>query len=397
MISVRAKRTRKQTQNTTLGATQCLNPIAYVTFHLDSRVVLLIDRLVAIVVAMVDYLAQALGGIVVVGHVELVAEHFGAEEGKQDSVGVYAAHKDANDLAVVVAGLAALARRQREALANGGFNGGRRRRHQVTQLVRGTNHKRAERTRREFHQVNGNHTPSTLHCELLEERGGPDILGAQEGVRVQQGTADNANDNDCQAAADRLADEAADGTASQGAEVGNDLCDGDLCLGEAELVLNHGGVEILAAVAHEVEAGHQQDQVDEQQPVLLERDLAFADEDGADRVFARVAGLRTEALALLVGFRLGQHQTRNDEEHGRACAEPVQRAPAVRGGVDEGARKGCAEEVAKGVLCDMALERLTCNGEGGRLATYTLLKKTTHETASFGRAVFKSSGGGVAV
>jgi len=86
--------------------------------------------------------------------------------------------------------------------------------------------------------------------------------------------------------------------------------------------------------------------------VAHERDFALAEEDGAGRLCAgrADAGLGAETLALLVVVCLGEEKTPDDEDDGRACAEPVQGPPLVGRGVDEAAGKGGAKEVAKGVL-----------------------------------------------
>lgn len=111
-------------------------------------------------------------------------------------------------------------------------------------------------------------------------------------------------------------------------------------------------------MAHEVEAGHEQDQVRQQQPVALDGDFSFREEDVADRlvVAAVAAGFDAHALALAVGLGLGHHEAEDDEEDGRTGAEPVERAPAVGGGVDEAAGEGGSEEISKGVLLDDELE-----------------------------------------
>lgn len=100
-----------------------------------------------------------------------------------------------------------------------------------------------------------------------------------ECVWVQQCAAGDAHGDDAEAAPDHLTGEVDDRAAEHGAEVGHDLGDGDGIGGKAELVLQHGGVQVLRAVRHEVEPGHEQDEVGEQQPVVAERDLALTKKD----------------------------------------------------------------------------------------------------------------------
>lgn len=59
-----------------------------------------------------------------------------------------------------------------------------------------------------------------------------------------------------------------------------------------------------------------------------------------------------------IGFR--HEETGDDEEDGRAGAEPVEWSPAVRRGVDETACEGCGEEVAEGIaLLEHATDKTT--------------------------------------
>jgi hypothetical protein len=103
------------------------------------------------------------------------------------------------------------------------------------------------------------HIPSALHAKLLKISRRDDPSAIDKGVRVQQRATNYGDENDGEAAAEDLRGIADDGAAGHGAEVGDDLGDGDVVGGEAELVLQHGGIEVLGAVGHEVEAGHEQD------------------------------------------------------------------------------------------------------------------------------------------
>lgn len=108
------------------------------------------------------------------------------------------------------------------------------------------------------------------------------------------------------------------------------LGDSDLGSREIVLVLQHGRVEILGAVRHEVEAGHEQDQVGQQQPVPLDGDLALLDKGLADAAALRLA----QRLVVVVRVRLAEEQAPNDEDGRRARAEPVEGAPLVGCRVD---------------------------------------------------------------
>lgn len=128
--------------------------------------------------------------------------------------------------------------------------------------------------------MDGDDTPCALDAELLEERGGHDGFVSDEAVGVEERTAENAADHDAESSTDGLTAESNHGTASHCAEIGNNLGHSDGCFAEAKLVFEHSRVQVLRAVAHEVEAGHEENKVCQKHPVALESNLAFADKDG---------------------------------------------------------------------------------------------------------------------
>ena len=65
--------------------------------------------------------------------------------------------------------------------------------------------------------MDGNDAPSSLDAELLEEGGGDDVLAADEGVWVEEGAADDGDEDDAEAATKDLAGVADDGPAGHGA------------------------------------------------------------------------------------------------------------------------------------------------------------------------------------
>lgn len=127
--------------------------------------------------------------------------------------------------------------------------------------------------------MNGNDTPSTLHAELLEKSGCHDLGGRSEGVWVKQGPANNTHDDDAEPSPEDGTGVPDNGATAYGTEIGDDLGDCDLIGSEVVLIGEHGGVQVLRAVRHEVEASHEEDHVGEEQPVLLERDFALLNED----------------------------------------------------------------------------------------------------------------------
>ena len=215
--------------------------------------------------------------IMVVLDAELLLEVLGSDERHYNDIGVDTAQEDAHDFAILIASSLTFWR-EREALAKGSLNGSRGRRCKIAKLIRGSDDESAETSRREFHQVDWDDSPSALHAELLEERRRSDLLRLHERIRIQQCATENADDDDAEAPAEYLRRVADNGAASNSAKVRNHLRDGDLIGIKVQLVLEHGRIQILAAVRHEVEASHEADEVGEEKPVSLKRDFPFAKE-----------------------------------------------------------------------------------------------------------------------
>ena len=96
--------------------------------------------------------------------------------------------------------------------------------------------------------MDGDDAPGSLHAELFKEGRGDDGVAADKGVRVQQTSADYADEDDAEAPSEALGAVADDGTASHGAEVGHDLSDSHSVGRLVVLVLQHRRVQILGAV-----------------------------------------------------------------------------------------------------------------------------------------------------
>jgi hypothetical protein len=293
--------------------------------------------------------------ILISSNIEVPAAVLRAHEREQDHVGIHAAHEDADDETILVPRHLSF-RRERELLADGGLDGRAGRRHEVSELVAGADDEGTEAAGGQLHKVDGDDAPGALNAELLEEGRGDDGVAAGEGVGVQQRAAEDTHDDNAQPAAEdgrAIANECA---ARHGAEVGDDLGDGDAVGAEVVLVAQHRRVQVLAAVGHEIEAGHEENHVDEQDPVLLERVLAHLHEE-----FGRVGLLFADPLALLIGLGLGQAEAEYDDEDGGAGAEPEEGSPAVADGVDEGAREDGREKIAERIaLLQHAGDDTTC-------------------------------------
>ena len=84
----------------------------------------------------------------------------------------------------------------------------------------------------------------------------------------------------------------------------------------------------MGAVGHEVKASHQEDEVEQEDPVLLKRNPAFGEESTCE-----VAAGLADGGSVSERSGLRQAETENDDQDGRASSEPVQRPPAVRSSI----------------------------------------------------------------
>ena len=203
---------------------------------------------------------------------------FGPEESQREKIDIDTSHENTYNLAVIIPLLSMGAIGKRESLANGGLDGGAGARNQVTQLVARADGEAAEGGGGQLDEVNGDDAPGALDEELLEEGGGDDGARGDEGIGEEEGSAADAAGEDAETTAEDLGGEADAGAAEDGAEVGRHLGGSDHVRREAELGPQHLGIEVLGAVGHEVEAGHEQDEVDEEQPVVTQDGGAVAEE-----------------------------------------------------------------------------------------------------------------------
>src|SRR4051812_9788208 len=96
--------------------------------------------------------------------------------------------------------------------------------------------------------MNWDDPPSTLDAELLKVGWSYDAVAGGEGVGVQQGASNNGNDDDGETTTENGGAIANNSTASDGAQIGNDLGNGDSIGAEVVLVAQHGRIKILRAV-----------------------------------------------------------------------------------------------------------------------------------------------------
>ena len=95
-------------------------------------------------------------------------------------------------------------------------------------------------------------------------------------------------------------------------------------------------------MGHEVEACHQKDKVNEEQPMLLERYAAFGNEGNC-----HTAIRFSHSISFTVRCRLWETKTEEDDEDWGASAKPEKRTPAMRCGIHKTASKRCRQEISK--------------------------------------------------
>lgn len=90
--------------------------------------------------------------------------------------------------------------------------------------------------------MDGDDTPGTLNAELLEEGGSHESGGGCEGVWVQQGSTNDADENDGKPAAEDLRTVSDHGTAGHSTQVRHNLGHGYSIGGEIVLIGEERGV-----------------------------------------------------------------------------------------------------------------------------------------------------------
>ena len=93
---------------------------------------------------------------------------------------------------------------------------------------------------------------------------------------------------------------------------------------------------------HEIETSHEQDQVDEQEPVLSQCNAGFGHEGACDTVT-----LFPERITFSIRFGFRQAQAEDDDQHWRACAKPEKWSPSVGSCVNQTTSEDHCQEVPK--------------------------------------------------
>ena len=105
--------------------------------------------------------------------------------------------------------------------------------------------------------------------------------------------------------------------------------------------------------------------------MFFEGDFAFRDEGTGHVAFAFADG-----NAALESVRFWETQAEGNDQDGRTGTKPIQRSPAMGGGIDEATGEGCSEQITKSVA---------------------LLKHARDQATCFRRAVFDGCGRSIAI
>ena len=131
------------------------------------------------------------------------------------------------------------------------------------------------------------------------------------------------------------------------------------------------GREGVRETNHKVEPSHEENEVDQQQPMLAQGHLALRDERPSDVPLCLAHG-----LSLAEGHRLGEGQSEQDDQHRGTRAEPEEWPPPMARGVHEAPREDRRKQIPKGIA---------------------LLQHAGDDTARRLGAVLERRGGGIAV
>jgi hypothetical protein len=93
---------------------------------------------------------------------------------------------------------------------------------------------------------------------------------------------------------------------------------------------------------HEVESCHEKNEVDQNHPMFLERNLSFSDESSSD-----ITTFISNENTLLVGVGLRQAKTEDDDEDRRASTEPEEWPPSMARSVDQSSSESCRKQISK--------------------------------------------------
>ncbi|KAG7866132.1 hypothetical protein KL918_004121 [Ogataea parapolymorpha] len=261
-----------------------------------------------------------------------------------------------------------------EMLAHRRLDGRRGRRGKVTELISDTDNERTEVWRSKLRQMDWNDTPGALDAKLQEKGARVDSSAFDERPWVQQrGTADAA-DEDRQTSADEVGKVADDNTAHESADVGHAVRHSGSVVRIVVQLRQHRRIQVLGAVRHEVEAGHEQHEIDDHGPIVLE---------SADGLL-RERWLRNAAFSVvLLDFslahkRLGvwQRESESEQTQRNRATKQKQRLPAHFDVVCEHSGEDHGEKVAERVA---------------------LLQQSGNKASGLGWTVIERGGSGVSV
>ncbi|EEQ41340.1 hypothetical protein CLUG_05467 [Clavispora lusitaniae ATCC 42720] len=287
-----------------------------------------------------------LGKHIVSLHVKVSASVFGTQKNNDNHVGKNSANKNTHHFGVVKARLSVW-KRDGKSFTNGGFNGRRCRRRQVTQSVRKSNNQGSVCWRRQLGQVDRNNTPGALDTCLQKESAGVDAWALCVCPWVNHGASKKTGQDNGQSSAHKSGKVAAHHSAENGAQVGHGIGHGRAVSSILQLRAQKRRVQILRAVGHEVETGHHEHTVDHHKPVSA---------DGLFGVFGEAeSGLFCLAVLFHLGLSrnkricLGIHHSPDNEKHWRPRSKPENGSPAMQRVVCDGSVENNNQKIPKGV------------------------------------------------
>lgn len=244
-----------------------------------------------------------------------------------------------------------------DTLGSGVNNLSRRRRDHISELVGNTNERGAESGWRQFAEMDGNNSPSTLDEELNHEaRRRETALSGRKNPCRNEAAGYEGSENNSSATSEPLRGVPQDCSANASASLHQNRGTSSTLWREVLGLLHERGVAVLAGVTVKVEPCHQEDTVDTHAPLFLQHLLRLGPE--STRSLARFASF----LCFDELLRLRKENTNEADGDREASADPKYRLPGFDGIADtQISTRG--ENVAEGV---------------------TLLKDTAHQTTSVG-------------
>jgi len=223
-------------------------------------------------------------------------------------------------------------------------------------------------------QVGWNDTESTLDEELQEEDSSINTVVSDISPWVDHGTSTNAADHNGQSSTQEVGEVSNNKTSDKGTDVGKTVGNGGSVVRETQLLGQESWVQVLRTVGHEVKTCHQQNHVNDHEPVNLDGFAGFSQEWVWNDTRLSLHGF--SQLLLLECISLWKQSSRDCDDGRNTGCEPVHGSPLVALRVSQCSGENDSKQVAKSV---------------------TLLKQTGNETLSSWRTVVKGQSSSITV